>query len=44
MEIETQWSIDDLADAHEMIEWNNASIIEAQDQAKRERDAARAGK
>lgn len=26
MEIQTQWSINDLADAHEMISWQNARI------------------
>ena len=28
IEIQTQWSINDLADAHEMISWRNACIAE----------------
>ena len=27
MVIQTQWSINDLADAHEMISWQNAGVL-----------------
>lgn len=40
MEIEGQWSINDLADAHEMIEWQNASTLDAKKQQELERKAA----
>lgn len=30
VEIETEWSINDLADAHEMVSWKNAGILEEQ--------------
>ncbi len=44
MEIETQWSINDLANAHEMINWHNARILDeqkAQAQIKKANEAAR---
>lgn len=40
VEIETQWSINDLADAHEMIEWSNASTRAEQKRQEMERKAA----
>ena len=40
MVIETQWSINDLADAHEMISWENARVLAEQERMKRERAEA----
>lgn len=44
MDIQTQWSINDLADAHEMIEWKNAGIQAAKDKAARDRAATEANR
>lgn len=42
MEIQTQWSINDLADAHEMISWKNEGILaEQEQQALRQKAAQR---
>lgn len=43
VEIQTQWSINDLADAHEMISWRNASTLDAQRKQDLERKVAAAG-
>ena len=42
MVIQNEWSINDLADAHEMIEWHNARTRDAQKrQDQKQRDAQR---
>ncbi len=44
MEIETLWSINDLASAHEMIDWKNARTLaeqKAQEQAGKANEMAR---
>ncbi len=40
MEIQNEWSINDLADAHEMIEWRNARTRAAQANSDRDRKDA----
>ena len=44
MEIETQWSINDLADAHEMINWHNAGIRAEQEEQERKKALAAAAR
>lgn len=46
MDIETKWSINDLADAHEMINWHNAGIRDEQEKMERDRNlnAVRSGR
>lgn len=39
-EIQNEWSINDLADAHEMIEWHNARTLDAQRQQERKQQEA----
>ena len=41
MVIQKEWSINDLADAHEFIEWTNARTRAAQAKSDREREAAK---
>jgi hypothetical protein len=44
VEIETQWSINDLANAHEMISWKNARILDEQKAQALVRKANEAGR
>lgn len=37
MEVETQWSINDLADAVEVLNWQNAAIRAEQEKMERDR-------
>lgn len=44
MEIETQWSINDIANAHEVISYKNACILDekmAQERVRKANEAAR---
>ena len=41
MTIQNEWSINDLADAHEMIEWQNASTLDAKRKQELESKAGR---